>query len=430
MTRSLFACVGLSLLGSMIGCADSGSSEDCLPGDAECAAPLGDGKADGFDGKNDPEVMAQHLEYHLDQLPKKGWRDKPVWKDSYPEAVGRAETVWADTYWPASEGSHNARWQGASEKSPLEKYDAAFNNAPGCATQPEMYGAGAKAAWDTYNNCAGPAAKWQTENYESIGLMHNGIDDDGDGRTDEYGSDGIDGVQGWWGSCHAWTPASQLIPEPQKAVTINGVRFDVGDIKALIQNAFDYTEAVMLGGRCNAKTITHDVNGSANDECSDVNPGALHVVMTNFLGINQLALVEDRTANYEVWNQPVVGYEITKQDEVTPTVAMQCVGGTGDTYTYNTNAKKLYEVRMTVSYVGESGAGNTPIGYRNNVSTDDYHYILEIGSTGKVIGGRYCKDGENRHIDFLWAPTGDWQPSNPHVDVAKVKQLIKASIAP
>ncbi|HEY5949983.1 MAG TPA: hypothetical protein VIV40_31025 [Kofleriaceae bacterium] len=430
MKRSLIAGLGLSLFGSvsLVGCTDS-AGDECLPGDADCAGPVGDGKADGFGGRNDPAVMAQHLEYHLDQLPKKGWRNEPVWKTTYPEAVGRSETIWADTYWPSSEGSHNARWQGANVKSPLEKYDAAFNNAPGCATQPEMYGPGAKATWDTYNSCAGPAAKWQTEVFQGIGDMHDGIDNDGDGKTDEYGSDGIDGVQGWWGTCHAWTPASMLVPEPQKSVTVNGVTFDIGDIKALAQNVFDRTSAVMLGGRCNAKTITHDVNGSANDDCADVNPGALHVVMTNFLGINQLALIEDRTANYEVWNQPIAGYEITKQDEVDQAAAMRCVGGTGDTYTYNTSATKLYEVRMTVSYVGESSAQNRVIGFKNNVSTDDYHYILEVGSTGKVIGGRYCGDATNRHIDFLWAPTGSFSPSNPSVDVAKVKQLIKASVA-
>ncbi|HTL36612.1 MAG TPA: hypothetical protein VL326_25940 [Kofleriaceae bacterium] len=424
--------ISLALVGtvSLVGCATDGQDEDCLPGDAECNdRPVGEGKSDAWDDVNAPDQMAQHLEYHLDKLPKKGTREKPVWASSYPEAVGKAAAVWADTYWPASEGSHNARWMGPTVKSPLEKYDAAFNNKPGCDTQPEISGRNSKAAWDTYNNCAGPAAKWQTEEYESIGLMHNGIDDDHDGKTDEYGDDGVDGVQGWWGSCHAWTPASQMVPEPQHAVTMNGVKFEVGDIKALIQNIFDQTDAVMLGGRCNAKEITHDVNGSANDECSDVNPGAMHVVLANFLGLRQLPLVEDKTANYQVWNQPVVEYNVTKQDEVDAKTAMKCVGGTGEKYTYNTNAKKLYEVRSTVSYVTESSASATPVGFKNNIQTDDYHYILEVGSTGKVIGGRYCTDAENSHIDFLWSPTGSYSPSNPNVDVAKVKQLLKMSVA-
>ena len=83
---------------------------------------------------------------------------------------------------------------------------------------------------------------------------------------------------------------------------------------------------------------------------------------------------------------------------------------------------------MTVSYVTEGSPGTAPIGYKDNVSTDDYHYILEIGSTGKVIGGRFCSDNEQTHIDFLWSPTGQWNPSNPNVDVAHVKELISKSV--
>jgi hypothetical protein len=425
--------VGVGFVLLVGACASNEPANDCQPGDIDCAADgaSGGGKADGFDYKNDPTRMSQHLTYTLADLPKKGFRDTPVWKDRYPEAVGKAETIWADTYWPTSEGSHNNRCQGPSVKSPLEKYDAAFNNAPGCATYPDaFYGDGAKAKWDAYYNCAGPAAKWQSQNFQGGGDMHDGVDNDGDGKVDNYGTDSIDGIQGWWGTCHAWTPASQLVPEPQHAVTLNGVTFEVGDIKAIIQNSFDSTSAVMLGGRCNSQEITHDVHGSANDDCSDVNPGALHVIMTNFLGLTTLPLIEDKTANYEVWNQPVAGYEITKQEKVSASAANTCVGATGSTWTYNDKAKELYEVRMTVSYVVEGYPGTEPIGFHNNLATDDYHYILEVGSTGKIIGGRYCKDTENSHIDFLWSPTGDWgEPSNPYVDVANVKKLVKLAVS-
>ncbi|HTL33350.1 MAG TPA: proprotein convertase P-domain-containing protein, partial [Kofleriaceae bacterium] len=72
----------------------------------------------------------------------------------------------------------------------------------------------------------------------------------------------------------------------------------------------------------------------------------------------------------------------------------------------------------------------SPVGWENNTSTDDYHYILELNSDGKVVGGRYCKDSTNTHIDFLWSPTGSNSPSNPNVDATKVKQLIKLSVEP
>ncbi|HEU0032035.1 MAG TPA: proprotein convertase P-domain-containing protein [Kofleriaceae bacterium] len=416
---------------NLIGCAADSSEDECLPGDIDCAPAGADGKADGFDFKNDPVRMSQHLNYRLAELPKTGKRTNPVWKNEYPAAVGVADVAWADTYWPTSEGSHNNRWQGDTVKSPLEKYDAAFNNAAGCAEYPSsFYGSGAKAEWDKYYACAGPAAKWQSQEFQGGGEMHDGIDNDGDGKTDEFGSNGVDGIEGWWGTCHAWSPASMLVPEPQHSVDVNGVTFEVGDIKALAQNAFDSTSAVMLGGRCNSREISHTVTGSANDECSDVNPGALHIVMTNFLGIANLALVEDRTANFEVWNQPVMGYDITKQDKVTASAANSCVGATGDTWKYNTSARELYEVNMTVQYLTEGHPSTTPLGSRNNIRTDRYHYILELNSDGKVIGGRYCTDSENSHVDFLWSPTGSFHPSNPNVNVSKVKELIAKSVAP
>jgi hypothetical protein len=435
MKRSLLTGLGLTLLTSvqLAGCATDEDAGECLPGDIDCADTSSTGgKADGFDYKNDPARMSQRLTYKLADLPKRGRLTTPTWKAQYPAAAAAGVPVaWADTYWPSAEGSHNNRWQGATTKSPLEKYDAAFNNSQGCATQPsEICGPTAKAAWDTYYACSGPAAKWQSKNFQNAGQMHDGIDNNGkDGADECNGEDGNDGVATWWGTCHAWSPASLLTPEPQKPVTVNGVTFTVGDIKALIQNSYDSTSAVMLGGRCNSKEITHDVHGSANDECSDVNAGALHVILTNFLGIAQLPLVEDRTANFEVWNQPVLSYDVTKQAEISKTKANECVGATGSTWTYNANAKKLYEVRITVEYLSESSASNTPHGWQNNTSTDDYHYILELDTAGKVIGGRYCTDSTNSHVDFLWSPTGTNRPSNPSVNGAKVKELIAKSVA-
>ena len=435
MKRSLLTGLGLTLIGSVQllgGCADD-AADDCLPGDIDCSVQGGGGgKADAWDPTNNPAQMSQSLNYKLAELPKKGSLKTPTWKAQFPQAVGHSPVAWADTYWPTSEGSHNARWQDAATKSPLEKYDAAFNNAPGCATQPESQcGPGAKAKWDTYFACSGPAAKWQSTVFQGAGDMHDGRDNNGDGSIDECsGAKDADGIAGWWGTCHAWTPASLLIPEPQHAVTMNGQKFEVGDIKALTQNVFDSTSAIMLGGRCNSMDITHDANGSANEACRDVNPGALHVILTNFLGIGQLPLIEDRTANAEVWNQPVVGYEVTKQTKITAAKANTCVGQTGSSWKYNTSAKDLYEVNVTVTYIVEGSPSTTPIGFENNKSTDDYHYILEVGSTGKVIGGRFCTDSEDRHIDFLWTPTGRYNPSNPYVNVAKVKELITKSVTP
>ncbi len=434
--KRLLTGLGITLLGSvnLVGCATDATEDECLPGDIDCAAPSGgDGKADAFDFKNDPARLSQNLNYRLAELPKTGKRVTPLWKAEYPDAVGKADVVWADTYWPTAEGSHNTRWQGAAVKSPLEKYDAAFNSAPGCDVQPaKIFGAGMKAEWDKYNACAGPAAKWQSANFQNAKVLHDGIDNDADGVVDAVGPSGdVDGVATWWGTCHAWAPASQLLPEPQHAITVNGVQFDVADIKALEQNIFDSSSAVMVGGRCNSKEITHTGTDSANDDCNDGNPGMVHVVMANFVGLANLALVEDRTANFEIWNQPVMGYKVTKQAKISNTAANACVGApAGNKWTFNTNAAELYEVRMTVEYLTESGAELEPQGSSNHIRTDDYHYILELNAAGKIVGGRYCTENRDDHIDFLWSPTGRFSPSNPNVSVTKVKELIAKSVAP
>ena len=402
-----------------------------LPGDQDDNPDATSGKGDAWDYSNDPVRLAHNLNYHLDELPRDGKLDHPVWADRY-EVLPDDVPAWAASYWPTAEGSTNARWQGANEKSPLEKYDAAFNGAAGCDTMPsQRCGDNAKAEWDTYLGCAGPAAKWQSTQFQNSQRMYNGTDDNSNDSVDECS--GHDGIAGWWGLCHAWSPSALLEPEPQHEVIYEGQTFAVSDIKALILTVYDGANATMLGGRCNATTIEHDDVGRAtNSECKDVNPGALHVILTNFLGINDSALVEDRVGGAQVWNQPMVGYHITKQDEVTPAQANQCIGATGDTYTYNDKAVKLFEVKLTTDYITESYQSTEPRGMNGHISHDSYHYILEVDDRGKIIGGEYCGSSKTSHPDFLWAPTsvGSSWGRNPYVDVAKVQTLIRLSREP
>ena len=433
MKRTLLtACLfTLPLVGAA--CTDEpiADEEANLPGDIDNStdgAGAG-GKGDAWDGTHDPARIGRNLNYRLAELPKNGKLDKPVWASRYPNAVGKAPVAWADTYWPSYVGSTNHRWNGRASKSPLEKYDAAFNSAPGCATQPsQVCGTTAKADWDQYFTCAGPAATWHMKNFQSIYEQIDGLDNDNDGKKDECDANDDEGTQGWWGLCHAWTPASLLEPEPQHAVEYQGQRFEVADIKALIQTAYDANDAIMLGGRCNLKEYTPSATTSANAQC-DFNAGALHVVLGNLIGINDSALAMDRTSTFEVWNQPIVGYDVTQQTKVDARRAQACAGGTGDRYTFNTSAKELYEVTTVVSYLVEGNASARPLGMNGYVSQDTYHYVLELGSTGKIIGGRFCTGSESP--DFLWAPlriSSSTAGRNPNVDWTKIQTLINLSI--
>ena len=89
MKRSLIANLGVTLVSSvqLLGCAAETGTEECLPGDKDCADTSAGGKSDQWDSENDPRYFASNLEYKLSALPKKGFLDKPVWKERYPTAL-------------------------------------------------------------------------------------------------------------------------------------------------------------------------------------------------------------------------------------------------------------------------------------------------------------------------------------------------------
>jgi len=435
-TKIINLGLALTAAAHVTGCTATEDTE-CLPGDIDCSEEQAGGKADGWDYTNDPKRLANALQYRLADLPKTGKIEKHIWRDRFPNAPADMNIIWAESYFPSARGSTNWRWQGAGEKSALEKYDQAFNNATGAAMQPaNRCGADAKAQWDAYIAQAGPAAKWHTQYFQTMANGYNGIDDDGNGQVDEC-SGGMNGFgpdnapAGWWGLCPAWAAAALLEPEATNPVTYNGVTFQRSDILGLLMTVYDDTDALMLGGRCNAQTFDPTNTTSANDSCLDTNPGSMHVILGNFIGIADQALVFDRTAGSEVWNQPIYSYEVSKQDEVSASAANTCVGATGSTWTYNTKAKKLYEVELGLTYVVEPQPSRTVIPMTSQLATDSYHYILELDGAGKIIGGRYCSDSLSRHADFMWAPlraSAQNGNRNPNVKLDKVRQLLKLSV--
>ncbi len=302
-TRLLFCTVVLCSF-SLAGCGpgDDSGTEDGVQKETG-------GKGDAWDWRNDPTRFRTELNYLWEELPTEGASDK---------------VAWADTYWPTYEDSINARWQGPDTLSPAEKYDRAFNDwePPEGFMDLRPYDSSTCEWDDAYYDALGPAARWVSEN-KGNWRSHNGRDDDGDGVADAdecgYGEDkDRDGVETWWGLCHAWVPAAILEHEPIRPVERDGVTFEVADLKALLVGQYDRTEAYMLGGRCNDSEVGRDDTGRIEDsQCRDVNAGSFHVIVTNFLGLRSRPIAEDRTYDYEVWNQPVVGYEITEQQELT-----------------------------------------------------------------------------------------------------------------
>ena len=381
-----------------------------------------------WNSTNSPTIFSNTLEYTLSKLPKEGKAANPPWPD---------------TYWPTYEDSINARWQlgwgdetvTLDKLSPAEKYDMAFNGwKPDDAflkLKPYSSDNCESKSWDkSYYEKLGPAAKWVSKNKGNWDA-HNGVDDDGDGKTDEC--DDRDGVETWWGLCHAWVPAAILTKEPRHAVTYNGVKFEVSDIKALLIAIHDPASARLVGGRCNDKEVKRDEKTGRilADQCRDVNPGTYHVIMANYLGLQKRAIAEDRTYDYQVWNQPIISWKVDSMKQITVKEALKLLKVTGTTkYPYTTGVKKLYEVSATTYYIAESYPGTEPLTDRieDYTRSDQYHYILEVDSSGKIIGGEWLDPAHTKHPDFLWLPLAEGG-SNPYIDPAKVHMLHEMSLS-
>jgi len=418
------------------------------------AKPESDGKdpslkADQWNAANNPTQFHVELEYKYAELKQYN--------------SGRAEQLpWPSDYWSYYEDSINVRYKGISttdwtKLSPAEKYDMAFNGweppenflelmplnlsvdcgvpegAEGDDAYPQVLD-----SHDDYYDALGPAATWQHMN-KGNWKSRNGQDDDGDGFIDECtgADDGddhndYDGIETWWGLCHAWVPAAILAAEPQHDVTINGVTFTVSDIKALLIAMYDRSAAHMLGGRCNDFEIERDEAGRPlNEDCRDTNAGSFHVVITNMLGKMKRAFAEDRTIGYQVWNQPVLGYQINKDQELTEEEVMDKLGHAGEKFhdVFNSpDAVKWVYFEMDVDYLSESNAtSDGPL--IGNISyythTDHYKYIVEIDADDNIVGGEWVS--YNTIPDFLWLPIRTYG-GNPQMSLAKVEHLLELSL--
>jgi hypothetical protein len=230
--------------------------------------------------------------------------------------TGEATKVpWASDYWSTFKDSINQKVVGET-LSPAAKFGAAFGKANIEDGVSVNYGVDARPTADMCTS---------DDNCEAV----NGVPKvcaKRDGEDTGYC------METWTGICHAWAPAAILEREPERSVTKNGVEFTVMDIKGLITLAYDKgSQSEFVGTRCNQDLGATDEDSIEFDEfgrpigCEDTNPGTLHLVLANLIGIQGETLVEDRTIDYQVWNQPIRGYEVLINEEITELQANELI---------------------------------------------------------------------------------------------------------
>ncbi|MFU8804910.1 MAG: proprotein convertase P-domain-containing protein [Bradymonadaceae bacterium] len=429
VANALFGIVALGL----IGCGEAPEEIPSTPDGEEKSVDLA-GKGDAWNWANRPEVFQTELEYLFEALPGEGYSQKQGF---------------SDYYWATYTDAINYRWQGVNILSPAEKYDKAFNGwtpdddfmdlKPYRGFESRSYSADDGCDWDKeYYQRLGQAANWVSNNKgNKRGRLHR--DDVAEGERCGFGTDTgeLNGVETWWGLCHATAPVAVLEDEPLKAVEHNGVTFEVGDIKALLTMEYDRSQSYFVGQRCNLRgdDIHRDEYGRIQDEsCRNLNAGTFHVLMTNLLGIQNRMMVADIDGGYMVWNYPVSGYKVTHQRALTLEEANQLLNLEGteyaEEYKYNGAAESFYEIKMRFDYIAGSNPSTQPNGHvlSRHTQNRNVHYLLELDAEGKIIGGEWLMDSIRNKPDFLWLPTRP-SGSNPYVNIEQVRELVRLSRA-
>ena len=258
----------------------------CASADVEPPAPVEASHGDvalpeAWDKKNDPASVDPGFIYDATVLPvTASTKSPPIPSD----------------YWGTYNDSINYRWDGEASESPAEKYERAFKK-PGLAKRvSELYGIRKQ----TTRTVCKKDSECASSNDGSVCAIPRG---ETSGRC----------IPTWWGICHGWAPYAYSEPAFGKPVVRNGVTFYAADLEALM--SLMYTEGTAtknLSARCNLKNAPTDATGRVvAPECRDMNPGSLHVAVTNLLGLRKAGFVYDHTWDSEVWNQPVRSFTVT-----------------------------------------------------------------------------------------------------------------------
>lgn len=391
--------------------------------------------------------------------------------------------VFASTWWPQSKNGISWRWQpGAgqdyndhtdtSDLSPSEKYDLMFY--PG---QESTVDAVSHCEYADYvedpDNCekidhpelrvTGPTTQWELENQGVYQFVE---------------------PENWWGHCNGWASYATTEPLGYPVRDIN-VRLDDGrvtecepgtdgciewrmaDMEALMTELYFSDKATFSGRRCNTRPdeMERDEFGRPTEvACRDLNPGSFHVAIVGMLGRGARSLITndpdakpafvvDHNSDHEIWNFPIVAYDISSQEEVSAERANELIGATGADYEFNADAEKFMQVTLTYSMISDSVPPQELLRRADVRDLDpvevELNYVLELDENDRIVGGEWIEDpvvswGPNNkdlHPDFIWMatdPVGWGEGSddqggdndNPFISYSSAQALLRCANEP
>lgn len=346
-----------------------------------------------------------------------------------PLSAALSKTPWSGDYWATYRGGISYRWLPAlnsGRRTEHYAYKVLSESDIAAASENNFINLSPAEKYDLYREDNSFAlTRFERDRTRVLRTVEENI---------EY--DASFDIPSWEGLCHSWAPATIVFesPNPVTLKSITGkheITFGASDVKALLTHFLDYERAAssyFLGSRCNydfSKLQEQYDNGEItieelnavkkNSFCKGVNPGSFHIVIANQIGLKDEGFILDRTRDAEVWNQPVVSYEVetTTSDREGNDLAIYETAAPGTT--------EIVSVKMKMKYTTEIAHSFNNTDRQNSLVTENYEYYLELNSSGEIIGGEWLT--ENRP-DFMW------KEQTPGFDgyYSELKDIYEASI--
>ena len=342
--------------------------------------------------------------------------------------VPNGRVPYPDTYWPFIRGGTDAPWNpgGRDPRTPVEKYMTitdpwAFEYAR--AWEYQHHGPGVPGVANWHGHCPG----WAAAATSNAPILHPVF----------AGSDGRGGIA------------------PCREGDLGCVRFEIGDVNALMAEIYLDGPASLIGATCNTPVsdIPRDACGRIVKEgCAGINAGSLLVAAATLLKRHHIPFAMDAQTpltTEEIWNQPAYRYHVYDYHPLTTAEAANLVAhgtksGPEALYAWNPAARGFAFVDIGLRFVGEEGPHLVARSGTHSTYEMRLAAVIELDAAAadpraSIVGGEYLDlptSNANRLTvsPFLWVSHGPGPENlpeyvggthhNPYIRPSVVRQLM------
>ena len=308
--------------------------------------------SDTWDSYNDPAKFDSNYEYRFHALPLTA--TLPV-----------NQTPWSESYWPRNKGSINLRWnsptkEGFDYRSPSKSEVMVMSKTELAQLSPAEKFDLARGLYDypLSSFVAKNNAKQSAKDFEGI--------------------------------CDGWTATAIQFHEPKPVEVKNPdgvvIPFGSSDVKGIMAYYASYYQdlgPVLVGRYCMRGGLS-----IGTPRCTDINPGAYHVILANEIGLKHKPFASDVDIGHETWNQPVYGFEFEVKGSANSSAPKALLIHAKMHYTDELKQSEWEPVTGTDKFVG---------------AVQETDYILEMDYNDRIIGGSWIST--RVHPDLFWKPT-------------------------